>query len=381
MKLIGRTSAWFAVACLSIAMTPMLGADVTAETEESREEREEKDEKSGKSKRNSQLKAPDSDRVAPDNISVGRPLLWEEPADIEQRDLFHGPGGRQGAPDPESRFIFLRKSTSGSQKKIIVKDDAGREWTVKFGPEARPETTATRFLWAAGYHVDQNYFVERARIEGYEPPDVRNVRFERQGDGFEEAGTWSWESNPFVGTRELDGLKVLIALLKNWDLKTSNNKIVLRETPGGSAAKRVYYVSDLGATLGATGSFWNQVPLLGDLPPRLPLGLGTKKGKGHPEAFSQEDFIKGVRDGEVEFNHERKRGRKVLKGVTVENARWMGNLLARLSDKQLADAFRAGGFNDSETAVYQRAMRERIRQLQQLDAGYAHRRAAAGDSK
>jgi hypothetical protein len=67
------------------------------------------------------------------------------------------------------------------------------------------------------------------------------------------------------------------------------------------------------------------------------------------------------------FNHERKRGKKVLKGVTVENARWMGNLLAKLSDEQLSDAFRAGGFNDSETAVYVRTMRQRIRELQQLN--------------
>jgi hypothetical protein len=44
----------------------------------------------------------------------------------------------------------------------------------------------------------------------------------------------------------------------------------------------------------------------------------------------------------------------------------MGNLLAQLSDKQLADAFRAAGFNDSEVSLYVRTLRERIRQLQNL---------------
>jgi hypothetical protein len=159
---------------------------------------------------------------------------------------------------------------------------------------------------------------------------------------------------------------VLVALLKNWDLKSDNNKIVLQEQPGGSI-KRLYFVGDLGATLGATGSFLNGVPFLSDLPPDRTLGLTPKRGKGNPEAFSKETFIKEVRDGEVVFNHERKRGKKVLKGVTVKNARWMGNLLARLSDNQLADAFRAGGFNDSETAIYVRTMRDRIGQLQKLD--------------
>jgi hypothetical protein len=46
----------------------------------------------------------------------------------------------------------------------------------------------------------------------------------------------------------------------------------------------------------------------------------------------------------------------------------MGNLLARLSDKQLADAFRAGGFNASETEIYVSTMRKRISELQRLDA-------------
>jgi hypothetical protein len=296
---------------------------------------------------------------------AGQPFLWEEPSDIEQRDLFYGRGGREGAPDPAGKYRFIRRSTTGTQKKIIVTDDRGREWTVKFGPEAKPETTAARIVWAAGYHVDQDYFVEQARIEGYEEPVVRNVRFERR-DGSIEAGNWSWESNPFVGTREMEGLKVLVALLKNWDLKSDNNKIVLQEQPGGST-KRLYFVGDLGATLGATGSFLNEVPFLSDLPPDRTLGLTPRRGKGNPEAFSKEAFIKEVRDGEVIFNHERRRGKKVVKGVTVENARWMGNLLARLSDSQLADAFRAGGFNDSETAIYVRTMRDRISQLQKLN--------------
>jgi hypothetical protein len=44
----------------------------------------------------------------------------------------------------------------------------------------------------------------------------------------------------------------------------------------------------------------------------------------------------------------------------------MGNLLGRLSDKQLSDAFRAGGFSDSEVQTYQRALRYRIDQLRNL---------------
>jgi hypothetical protein len=55
-----------------------------------------------------------------------------------------------------------------------------------------------------------------------------------------------------------------------------------------------------------------------------------------------------------------------MSGVAIENAQWMGNLLARLSDKQLSDAFRAGGFDEKETATYIRTIRDRIKRLQGL---------------
>src|SRR5215468_12331295 len=150
----------------------------------------------------------------------GNAVLWRPPEDIECRDLFYGPGGRENAPDPSMPFTYVRRSKSGTQKKIIVQDVNGDKWTVKFGPEARPETAATRVVWAVGYHVDQDYFVPRANIVGEKRIDARDVRFERRDDGYKEVGNWSWDDNPFLGTREFEGLKVLMALLKNWDLTT-----------------------------------------------------------------------------------------------------------------------------------------------------------------
>jgi hypothetical protein len=289
-----------------------------------------------------------------------RPILWRNPGDPGRRDLFYGSGGREGAPKPSARYTFIRHSDSGTQKKIIVKDNLGREWTVKFGREARPETAATRIVWAAGYHVDQTYFVKRALIDGKERFDARNVRFERRNDGYQEIDNWKWKDNPFEGTREMDGLRVLMALLKNWDLKESNNKILRHRRTGAN----VYYVSDLGASFGRTGSWLNKIPIFADMPPDK---AGGNKGKGHPEAFAGEDFIKKVDDGRVIFHFERSRGRSILNGVPIVNARWMGNILGRLSDKQLADAFRAGGFNQAEVKMYVSTLRARINRLRSLE--------------
>ncbi|HSE39058.1 MAG TPA: hypothetical protein VLG74_17275, partial [Blastocatellia bacterium] len=183
------------------------------------------------------------------------PVMWREPLDLESRDLFYGIGGKEGQPNPSDKFRFLAKVTSGHSEKIEVEDTRDRRWTVKFGEEPRPETVATRIVWAVGYHTDQDYFLERAEIEGRGV--VRNVRFERDNDGFKKVDRWDWNNNPFVGTRELDGLKVLMALVNNFDLKTDNNKIVRPSRKKFSEPVfHIYYVNDLGATLGSTGPWF-----------------------------------------------------------------------------------------------------------------------------
>jgi ribosomal protein L12E/L44/L45/RPP1/RPP2 len=298
-------------------------------------------------------KSEDAGKPAPAPHAV----IWQEPTDIDSRDLFYGPGGAEGAPDPNGKFTFVSRSGSGTSEKIHVTDDKGRKWVVKFGAETKPETSATRIVWAAGYHTDQDYFVKRAHIEGRGGFDVRDVRFERSDDGFKEDGLWAWQQNPFNGTRELQGLKVLMALLNNWDLKTENNKVIKPDKKsGGDRDVRIYYVADLGGTLGSTGSFFRKIPGFGSAP------AGSK---GNPDSYSAQPFIEGVRNGEVVFHYKGK-DPKALAGVTVENARWMGGLLGRLTDKQLSDAFRAGGFADSEVTTYTRAIRARINELKNL---------------
>jgi hypothetical protein len=289
----------------------------------------------------------------------GNAVLWQPPVNIECRDLFYGIGGRAGAPDPSAPFTYVRRKKTGTQKKIIVQDVHGNEWTVKFGPEARPETAATRIVWAVGYHVDQDYFVPRARIIGKENIDARDVRFERHDDGYKETGHWAWEDNPFVGAPEFEGLKVLMAVLKNWDIGEKNNDIVApKKGPGPS----IFYVADLGASLGRTGTFLNN--LYGNAPATVSFSPG--KAKGNPGAFADERFIKEVRDGRVYFYMRRSHSRHRMNGVSVASARWMGALLGRLSDKQLTDAFCASGYDNAESALYVSILRARITELQRL---------------
>jgi hypothetical protein len=297
----------------------------------------------------------------PADKGEGRPVLWQEPTDIESRDLFYGLGGAEGAPDPSETFKFIRRDPGGTSEKMDLEDKKGRKWKAKLGAETRSETAATRLVWAAGYHVDQDYFVPLAKIDGRGGFEVKDVRFERDDDGYNkvpEKLTWSWAlGNPFVGTREFQGLQTLMALINNWDLKDVNNKV---KRPGKKSGRdpntHVYYVSDLGGSLGLTGSVFRNLFLFREAP------AGTK---GQPNDFANQPFLRGVKNGEVMFNYKGKNDQGLF-GVKVENARWMGNLLSRLSDKQLSDAFRAGGFTQSEIDIYVRAMRKRINELKNL---------------
>jgi hypothetical protein len=353
MSLKKRSMCVLTLVCLMIGLTAVAPARADLGAQDKDKGKKSKKNKADKDKKDDQK--PDGNQASDDR--EGRPILWSEPTDIENRDLFNGIGGAAGAPSPSDKFTFTKRVSSGTSEKIVVDDSKGRSWTVKFGPEAKPETSATRLVWAAGYHVDQDYFVARTHIEGRGGFDVWDVRFERRDDGLKEVGVWSWHTNPFAGARELQGLKTLMALINNWDLKEENNKVSRPDKKsGGDRSERVYYIADLGGTLGSTGSPFRKYPGFGNAP------AGSK---GDPEAFANQAFIEGVKNGQVVFHYKGK-DPKVLEGVTVENARWMGNLMGRLSDKQLSDAFRAGGFSDSEVATYVRAMRNRINQLKGL---------------
>src|SRR5437763_12630252 len=88
---------------------------------------------------------------------TGTPLLWREPTDLSSRNLFYGPGGRDHQPG--NTLIFEKEDLQGSSPKFAVKDEQGVKWTIKLGPEARPETVASRLVWAVGYFANEDYFL------------------------------------------------------------------------------------------------------------------------------------------------------------------------------------------------------------------------------
>ncbi len=273
----------------------------------------------------------------------GTPVLWQDPGDISSRDLFYGPGGQEMQPDL-SHVTFVRDETGGYSKKYRVQDGAGRVWVAKLSKEAQPETAASRLVWAIGYKTEITYLVPEVTIEG--KGTFKNVRFEARSKDIKRLDNWMWGVNPFFGSREYQGLKVMMVVLDNWDIKDTNNKILRVRDADTGGEELDYIISDLGATFGKTGG-------------------ALSRTRNEPEDYAKAKFIKGVKHGRVEFYYSGKRG-DLFKDITVEQARWLGEMLSRLSDQQINDAFRAANYNQAEIGLLSRAFKGRVTELTTL---------------
>ncbi len=266
--------------------------------------------------------------------------LWVEPG--PGRDLFTGVGGAALAPDPAARYTVIEIKRSGYSRGYTVKDAADREWSVKFPPEAGTEVAASRILWGIGYHQPPIYYVSRWSAEKATSPNPQlPARFREKKPalhGLDAKDDWSYYQNPFVGTRPLNGLLVLQAMLGNSDLKAAQNVIYKLKTPL-DGAQRWYVARDLGQTFGRTGVL--------DAP------------RGDPQVFEQTPFITGVVNGKVRFDY-RGRHRVLFQNLTPADVRWICGRLERLTDRQWQDAFRAGGFAPSDAERFIHRMKQKI---------------------
>jgi len=317
--------------------------------------------------RASQGKKDRSDRAV-DAARLHNPVLWHDPGNISGLNLYYGEGGE--ANQPAAPFKFVSEDASGTNPKFNVLDAHGTKWRVKLGDEARPEVTASRLLWAVGYYVDEDYLVDSAKVESLKltrgealssDGNVVDARFEKKPDGEKKIGIWRWKDNPFTGTREFNGLRVMMAVINNWDLKDENNA-VYEDT---KAKRDVFLTSDIGATFGTNGLSWSK-----------------GRSKGDVATFEKSKFVTRKTAAEVDFGTPaapfvmeapnvkvysmRREMQWIGKKIPIADARWIGSLLKQLSRRQLMDAFRAGQFPSEEIEKYVGIVESRIKELSEL---------------
>ncbi|HEY6562514.1 MAG TPA: hypothetical protein VI072_34835 [Polyangiaceae bacterium] len=218
---------------------------------------------------------------------------------LRASDVMRGPNGGDGpAPGP---LIIKKGKTEGVTPGLMLEDSAGVGWVVKFDPPAYPELTSaaevisTRLLYAAGYHVPENYVVsfKLDRLElgsdaktedryGRKVPftpaqlNVTLSQLNTTADGrvramfskylpgrpigpFPLRGVRLDDPNdkiPHELRRSLRGLWVFYAWINNTDAKLANSLDVFLEDEGarrGLGHVR-HYLLDFGTSLGAAAT-------------------------------------------------------------------------------------------------------------------------------
>jgi hypothetical protein len=288
--------------------------------------------------------------ITPSAAALQMAEFWEEPTDLETRDVLHGRWGVERAPDPNGTYAFFRKKRSGNNPGVTVTDAQGREWHVKQGTEAQPEVVLSHVLWALGYHQPPVYYLPSFRLadsSGTGTHTERGGRFRLSDASLKNRGPWSWQQNPFVGTTPYQGLLVILVTFNSADLKNENN--TLYEVKRARHDSQWWYtVRDLGSSLGATGRF--------------------NPKENDPNLFDRRRFITGVTDGRVEFDYGAINKSLVQHRITPADVRWATGLLARLTDRQWADAFGGAGYEPPVANRFIRRLHEKIAEGQRLEA-------------
>jgi hypothetical protein len=301
------------------------------------------------------------------SVCASAQILWKEPQSPSISAWTWGPGGEETAPRPPFRFV--KERLSGTNPKVEVRDAAGRVWSVKFGSEVHSDTFAPRLVSALGYATEPTFFVHTGSIS-----DVHHLKrakyfiakdgsfhgasfkLHQRGAGRDaNKGAWSWVDNPFVGSRELGGLKILIMLASNWDTKDardgegSNNKIIHPSRAVDSSAW--FAVTDWGASFGKSGGYFER----------------DRWDWGGYRAQTP-SFVRLAPEGSLHWGFKGKHGQDISAGVGLEDIRWLLPYLSRITDEELETGLAASGASAPVAREFTELIRERILQLQRVAA-------------
>lgn len=269
--------------------------------------------------------------------------LWIDPG-TAPRDLFWGIGGRTYAPPPDVIYAVEGRDDAGFSVSFDVESPDGVEWSAKVGPEAQTEVVMSRILWGLGYHQPPVYYLPSWKTDQQgsrngEPRRESEARFRPKLEKLTRLDEyWFWADNPFSGTRQLNGLLTIMLMLNGTDLKDDNNSIYTTERPWDGAT-RWLLVRDIGAALGDTGKLF----------PR----------RNWLQGFEQHPFITNINGETIEFAY-KGRHRELLSMIRPADVQWAAQQMARLTDAQWRDAFRAGNYADPMTDRYIARIKEKI---------------------
>jgi hypothetical protein len=292
-------------------------------------------------------------RFEPRARIIARAQVWR-PTNIRSMDIKKGPQ-RAGAFAPRTIVDcdFVDKKLDGNSPKFACRIGAHDEVKVKYGGtngEVYGEVLATRLLWALGFGADAMYPVNVicrgcARSFGGIARSGDEYRFdpaviERKMEGaeleIEGRPGWSWAELDQIDTASRgapkahrDALKLLAVFLQHTDSKAQQQRIVCLGSLGPttrSCDRPFLMISDVGLTFGgAARTNPNEVGVNLERWRRKPVWKDREGCVGNlPRSFT------GTLDDPV---------------ISEAGRRFLANLLAQLSERQIRDLFEVARVN------------------------------------
>jgi hypothetical protein len=257
-------------------------------------------------------------------------------------------------------------------------------WNIKWGSEATASVFSTRLVWACGYFVEPEYYVARGRIEGAHGLKRAKSRIKNDGsfvharfqlrsgpEKFLDGQSWTWTKNPFVHTPQLQGLKILMRLVSNWDAKDARDKalghmdsnLAIFEDDSTDEPHYIYAHNDWGGTLGKWGNTFTW-------------------SRGDCEGFAKQtpDFVERLDDGSLDWGFKGKHRKDLTGDLTVNDVKWLLQYLGRITDAQIRRGLVASGATPEELECYATSLQQRIQQLQAIAAQDSERAPKRGGS-
>ncbi|MDZ4801837.1 MAG: hypothetical protein SGI92_27085 [Bryobacteraceae bacterium] len=305
-------------------------------------------------------------------LAAATVALWQEPSVSPDAVPFEV--AARGAPVPRQPFQFVKEELSGTSAKVMVRDAAGLLWQVKGGLEGRADAFATRLASAVGYYADAVWFLREGRIEGVRGSLGRAAGFVRPDGTFTYAAfelrdstaryvgddVWTWTRNPFVGSAELRGLKLLVMLVSNWDnkdardVRSGSNAGVVEVTGASGEVRRTYFVNDWGQSFGSWGNI---------------LWLGRSNWNCGAYRSQTPEFVRVGPDSKLIFGYRGQHTADFSNDITQADARWLLRLLRRIRPEQIRAGLTASGASAAEASCFAPALIERIEVLRRAAEG------------
>ena len=291
-------------------------------------------------------------------------VLWKDPGAVENINFDYAAGGLNHPP--REPFYFLAERIAGSSPKVLVRDSASVRWRVKGGYETSSESFATRLVGALGYYASPVWFISAGKMTGvtslkraagfiHADGSFPAAAFEQRDKSLRKLSQdWLWTTNPFLHTHELNGLKIIMMLISNWDNKDARNRregsnTGIWERDDGGRIRLIYHVTDWGQAMGA----WGAEP--------QPKGWDCSKFTAQTPSF-----VQGRAGQYVRFGYVGRHTDDFKNDITIEDVRWLMQYLGRLSDVQLQHGLKASGAMPAEVTCFSAQLRARINQLRRV---------------